>query len=277
MGSVRWAVASAVAGALSVGLFTIAGIGFLRQMPQVKPAPPHVSVPPTGIRGSAPAQQQGPEAVLVARSPETGYYDDIRSRMRWVERKVGGQLLLTPDHDSRMLLAKAAARKAQLAEVGLGFTDVYGIINAETSWVPRRGASKDGTPNLGIAQFEPATARALGVRDPEDAVEAVHAAALHIKEAAQWSNDRLSGLKLGHAERAVKLREGVSIYYNLSTRGRNTWNGRNTEQLPRETQRHIINARLGAQEAAMLDAQLRSMSYRDQGAIVTASAGQAGG
>jgi hypothetical protein len=45
------------------------------------------------------------------------------------------------------------------------------------------GASKDGTPNLGIAQFEPATARALGMRNPNDAVEAVHVAALHMKDA----------------------------------------------------------------------------------------------
>jgi hypothetical protein len=83
---------------------------------------------------------------------------------------MGSAQLLTPDLQSRMLLAKSAAERARLHEVGLGFPDVYGIINAETSWVPRLGASKNGTPNLGIAQFEPATARALGMRNPNDPV-----------------------------------------------------------------------------------------------------------
>jgi len=60
-----------------------------------------------------------------------------------------------------------------LQQVGLSYRDVYGIINAETSWIPRLGASKDGTPNLGIAQFEPATAKAVGLTDPTDPVQAV--------------------------------------------------------------------------------------------------------
>jgi hypothetical protein len=172
--------------------------------------------------------------------------------------RFGKENLLTPDHGSRMLLAKSAAERAGLAEVGLSFMDVYGIINAETSWVPRRSASKDGTPNIGIAQFEPATARALGIRDADDPVEAIHAAAEHMKEAAQWSHERLQRLKLGKSAREEKLREGVSVYYNLSSKGRSRWNGLNTTKLPVETQRHILNARLGAQEAAMLDAQLQA-------------------
>ena len=156
-----------------------------------------------------------------------------------------------------MLLARSAAQRAGLDQVGLSYRDVYGIINAETSWVPRTGASKDGTPNLGIAQFEPATARALGLRDPNDLVEAIHVAARHMKEAAVWSAERIARLKLGDDQRAQKLREGVSIYYNLSTRGRNLWNGKNTARLPTETQKHILNARIGAQQAAHLELQAR--------------------
>jgi hypothetical protein len=171
------------------------------------------------------------------------------------------------------LLAKSAATRAHLDEVGLSFMDVYGIINAETSWVPRLGASKDGTPNIGIAQFEPATARALGLEDPNDPVEAVHAAALHMKEAALWSESRLHGLKLSAAQRAEKLREGVSIYYNLSSRGRAAWNGRNTDTLPRETQLHIINARIGAQQAALVEAQLRANDFRQHHAEAVLTAG----
>jgi hypothetical protein len=217
-------------------------------------------------------QQEAATVQSFVSKPEDSYYAQLRSRIRWVETRMGGDKLLTPDSHSRVLLAKSAANRAGLHEVGLGFQDVYGIINAETSWIPRLGASKDGTPNLGIAQFEPATAKAVGLVNPADPVEAVHAAALHLKDAARWSAKRISGLNLNPEQHALKLREGVSIYYNLSTKGRNTWNGKNTAKLPIETQRHIANARLGASEAAQLSAQLRELKGRMSGErTVTAS------
>jgi hypothetical protein len=101
----------------------------------------------------------------------------------------------------------------------------------------------------GLAQFEPATARAVGLRNPNDPVEAVQAAAMHLKEAAQWSARRLQRLNLGATDLATKLREGVSVYYNLSTRGRNAWHGLNSDQMPVETRLHIRNVRAGALKA----------------------------
>lgn len=197
-------------------------------------------------------------------------YAELRKQMRWLPVRLGDNILKTPDPGSRLMLVKAAAEEAGLHEVGLSHRDVYGIINAETSWIPRLGSSKDGTPNLGIAQFEPATARAVGLTDPNDPVQAVHAAALHLKEAAVWSARRIADLKLTPQQRAVKLREGVSIYYNLSSKGRAKWNGLNTAKLPVETRRHILNARLGAREAAELEAQLRQLKDRmGQPAVVT--------
>jgi hypothetical protein len=199
-------------------------------------------------------------------------YDQLRDKLRWLPVRLGGSELKTPDAQSRLLLAQSAARSAELSEVGLSYKDVYGIINAETSWIPRMGASKDGTPNLGIAQFEPATARAMGIVNPADPVEAVHAAALHMRDAAVWASRRLSGLKLSPEQQARKLREGVSIYYNLSTKGRNAWNGKNTAKLPVETRRHIANARLGAREAAELEQQLADLKGRmNGGGMMTAS------
>lgn len=203
-----------------------------------------------------------------------GHYDQLRAKLRWVDVRFRGNMLRTPDPVSRILLAQSAAQRAGLHEVGLSYRDVYGIINAETSWVPRTGASKDGTPNLGIAQFEPATARALGLHNPHDPVEAVHVAALHMKEAAMWSARKLEGLKLPPQVHAARLREGVSIYYNLSTKGRQAWNGVNTARLPVETRRHISNAARGAREAATLEARLQQL--RAQGRD-TASNTQAGG
>jgi hypothetical protein len=212
-----------------------------------------------------------------ARSAVDGHYEQLRTNVRWVQTRLGTAQFSTPDYHSRLLLTKSAAHRAGLAEVGLGYHDVYGIITAETSWVPRLGQSKDGTPNLGIAQFEPATARLLGLRNPDDLVESIHVAAVHMKEAALWSASRIEGLRLSPEERAAKLREGVSIYYNLSSRGRAMWNGRNTARLPVETQRHIANARIGAREAALLDGQLQAMKFGQGRAVVTASALRTGG
>jgi hypothetical protein len=187
------------------------------------------------------------------------YYEQLRSKMHWRPVRYAGTELKTLDVPSRLLLAQSAAQQAGLEQVGLSYRDVYGIINAETSWIPRLGASKDGTPNLGIAQFEPATAKAVGLTDPTDPVQAVHAAALHLKEAAIWSARRIADLKLTPEERARKLREGVSIYYNLSSKGRSIWDGTNTAKLPIETRRHIANARVGARQAAELEEQLQEV------------------
>jgi hypothetical protein len=200
------------------------------------------------------------------------YYDQLESKLRWLPVRYAGTVLKTPDPQSRLLLTQSAAERAGLHEVGLSHRDVYGIINAETSWIPRMGASKDGTPNLGIAQFEPATAKAIGLTDPLDPVQAVHAAAVHLKDAAKWSAKRIADLPLTPEQHAQKLREGVSIYYNLSVKGRNKWDGLNTAKLPVETQRHIANARLGAREAAELEEQLAQLKGRmAQPGVMTAS------
>jgi hypothetical protein len=206
----------------------------------------------------------------------TEYYDQLRAKLNWLPVRYAGNILKTPDSESRLLLAQSAAKRAGLEQVGLSYKDVYGIIRAETSWIPRLGASKVGSPNLGLAQFEPATAKAVGLTDPSDPVQAVHAAALHLRDAAVWSAKRIASLKLTPEERAIKLREGVSIYYNLSSRGRSAWNGKNTGKLPRETQLHIYNARLGAREAGLLEAELRPANEgpRESPMLMTASSGE---
>ncbi|HEX2544362.1 MAG TPA: transglycosylase SLT domain-containing protein [Ramlibacter sp.] len=214
--------------------------------------------------------QQAPAIAL--NGADQSYFEQIRNKMRWLPVRYAGNVLQTPDVPSRLLLVQSAAERARLEEVGLSHRDVYGIINAETSWIPRTGASKNGTPNLGIAQFEPATAKAVGLTDPTDPVQAVHAAAMHLKDAAKWSSKRLAKLDLTPEEHARKLREGISIYYNLSSKGRNVWDGKNTAKLPIETRRHIANARLGARQAAELEEQLAQLKGRmNQPGVMTAS------
>lgn len=264
-----WPIYSAIAGFITAGLiyFAVLAIGQARRAPLVPVAAAPVAA---AVRMSSSVLEAAPVAVAIAlpTPSEAHYYDSLRGNIHWIRTRLGR----APDYDTRLLLAKSAAQRAGLAEVGLGYRDVYGIITAETSWVPRTGAGRQGTPSYGVAQFEPATAKALGMRDPNDLVEAVHVAAVHMKEAALWSEERVSRLRLGADERAEKLREGISVYYNLSSKGRARWNGLNASRLPVETQRHIFNARAGAQEAAYLDAQLESMRYRTRSPVITASA-----
>lgn len=176
----------------------------------------------------------------------------LRAQIKWVPVRWGGEKTKTLDTASRLLLAQAAAEKAGLDEVGLSYEDVYGVINAETSWIPRSGMGRNGVSSHGLAQFEPRTARGLGLKNPNDPVQAVYAAAVNMKHGAEWAEDKIAHLELTPEQRAQKIREGVSIYYNLSIKGRNKWDGLNTAQLPVETQRHIRNVREGAEKAADL-------------------------
>jgi hypothetical protein len=175
--------------------------------------------------------------------------DELHSQLRWVTLQPGQKTL---DANSRLLLVRSAAQKESLADVGLDYRDVYGVIHAESSWVARPGMGKNGVVSHGLAQFEPATARAVGLRNPADPVEAVQAAARLLKEAAQWSARRIEGLNLDAVQHARKLREGISVYYNLSTRGRMAWSGQNSYQMPIETRLHIRNVQSGAARAGQL-------------------------
>jgi hypothetical protein len=185
-------------------------------------------------------------------TPPPLHDDQLRAQLHWLPVNVGSRKLATLDVPSRLALAQAAAERAGLRAVGLDFRDLYGVIQAETSWVPRTGMGRNGVASHGLAQLEPATARALGVRNPNDPVEAVQAAARLLRDAAAWSARRIAGLQLSATERAQRLREGVSVYYNLSTRARERWTGRATDPLPVETLRHIRNVRAGAMEAQRL-------------------------
>jgi len=230
-------------------LACLAVAGIAASVPgQVSHAAPRVAKLPTTTAAAAVAATR---AVPVPSSPAA-----VRSMMKFETVRWGGKPVRTLDDASRLMLARAAAEKAGLREVGLSYRDVYGVIEAETSWIARTGASKDGTPNLGLAQLEPRTARGLGVDDPADPVESVFAAAMYMRQGAEWASGRIGKLKSDPALYAAKLREGVSVHYNLSIKGRNKWNGLNTAQLPVETQRHIRNAVAGAQEAAALERQL---------------------
>jgi hypothetical protein len=200
--------------------------------------------------GAAPAIQLAtPVAVAAVKFTSE---EAVRAKIKFETVRYGGKTVQTLDEASRLLLAQAAAERADLEQVGLSFEDVYGVIDAETSWIPRAGLGRNGVASVGLAQFEARTARGLGLKDPNDPVQAVYAAAVNMKHGAEWAEDKIAHLKLTPEQRAMKIREGVSIYYNLSIKGRNRWDGVNTAQLPVETQRHIRNVRAGAEKASDL-------------------------
>lgn len=182
--------------------------------------------------------------------------DDRAPRLNYVQVSYAGRQVMTLDEASRIALTKQAAEDHGLSKSGLSWRDVYGVIHAETAWISRDGMGRNGVVSSGLAQLEPNTAKALNVTDPEDPVQAIAATAALMKEAARWSRNRIAGLPLDTKGKAQKLREGVSIYYNLSTRGRNEWNGLNTHELPIETQHHIRNTRDGAQLAGSIEKRL---------------------
>jgi len=177
-------------------------------------------------------------------------------RLKYVQVRYGGREIVTLDEASRITLAKQAADSKRLRDLGLSWKDLYGVIHAETAWVPRDGMGKNGVVSSGLAQLEPNTAEGLIVTDPNDPVQAVHASAALMRDAAVWAKGRLRGMDLSAKDRAVKVREGVSIYYNLSTKGRSAGDGTNASAMPIETQHHIRNTRDGAILAASLEKRL---------------------
>ena len=219
--------------------------------PAATPSPPLAEAVPQARPQTPIAFSTPPQAVAIRLAPR-----EVRAQMKYETVRFAGRRVRTLDEPSRILLTQAAAANAGLHRVGLGFADVYGVIEAETSWIPRTGMGKNGVRSIGLAQFEPGTAKGLGLKNPNDPVEAVFAAAVNLRHGANWAARKIDHLELPPARRAAKLREGVSIYYNLSVKGRNQWNGLNTAKLPIETRRHIRNVRSGAREALQLAREL---------------------
>lgn len=124
--------------------FAVAIIGGAAYLPgQVVPVP----ASPAAIqsRAEAPAvaprlAQKAPaarravaQAVAPAAKSLHAAHAAVRSLLKFQTVRWGGERVETLDEPSRILLTKAAADKAGLADVGLSFHDVYGVIEAETS------------------------------------------------------------------------------------------------------------------------------------------------
>lgn len=190
--------------------------------------------------------------------------DQLRAQLDYVEVEYMGKKSTALDVPSRVTLAKAAAQEFELEKSGLTWKDLYGVIHAETAWISRDGMGLNGKVSRGLAQMEDATAKALGINDPNDPVDAAFGAAKLLKEAAAWSHSRIRNLGLTGQERKEALRDGISVYYNLSSKKRAEWDGTNNHEMPYATQRHIENVKDGVALAHRYEKALNDKNRQTQ-------------
>lgn len=189
-------------------------------------------------------------------------FERLRGELRYIEVKTPKSSHVVLDINSRIALVKSAAEDLKLHEHGLTWQDLYGLIHAETGWIDRDGMGKNAVTSMGLAQFEPSTAKSIGIDNPRDPIQAVYGAGMLLNQAADWSamkvRKNLRHHKLKKETLHVAFKEGVSIFYNTSSQLRNSWDASNTQDFPEETQRHIKNTREGAKAAVFLERSVKS-------------------
>lgn len=178
-----------------------------------------------------------PPASLPAHSPALA----AAMQLGTVSVVVGGKAFETLHPMERVRLCKEVASEQRLSGHGLDWRDLYAVVQAETGWASRDGMGLNGKASFGLAQMEGATAEALGI-DPHDPKQALAGVARLLKEAGAWAKAK------GLSNRKAAL----SVYYNLSTRARNEWDGDSIDTLPRPTQQHIHNVQDGRRIATAL-------------------------
>lgn len=163
-----------------------------------------------------------------ASNPEADRHSNAKSKPKVNVVFLNGERIemFTPEEQVR--LCKIAAEKNDLKSVGLDWKDVYAVIHTESGWMPRDGMGRNGKVSRGLGQFEDETARAMGV-DANNPFQSIDGAAKLLKDGAIWSD------RQGHSMQNGAL----SVFYNLSTKARNAWDGRSKETLPFATRRHI--------------------------------------
>jgi hypothetical protein len=178
--------------------------------------------------------------------------EQVRDSLNYVSTVYQGKDKKTLDVPSRLLLTKWAADNAGLGDVGLSWKDVYGVIHAESSWVPRTGVGKNGVKSEGLGQFEGATAKGYGLKNTNDPLHSIAAAARLVKDGAVWTQKRIENLPMTAVKKAMVLREGVSVYYNTGWTTRKKWEPESSQKLPVETRSHIRNVKAGGMIAETL-------------------------
>lgn len=183
--------------------------------------------------------------------------------VRMVPVRFQGKRLASVYPADRVALAKEAAQSTRLnKKLGAdAWKVVYGVISAESNWVPRNGMGANKRVSYGIAQMESPTAKALGI-DPMNAHESAVGVAKLIDEASNaYRSRKHQGLvvtdELGRQmpERTA-IAAYISVHYNTSSSMRANWGG-NVGDLEKPTQVHIKNVSFGISEASAIERQMR--------------------
>ena len=165
---------------------------------------------------------------------------------------INGKTFEAIETKMRILLCKQVAEKTGMAAHGIGWADLYGVIGAETSWIPDLEAmGNNGKASRGLAQLEDATSARIGVTDAYDPLQALTASANLLIEGADWSR-----------RKKHPIHTGMSVYYNTRKSTREKWDGQTLTMLPIETQRHINNVALSKRDGLFLDRKFQQQDSR---------------
>ena len=211
-------------------------------------------VAPSGSKNVAAANSQDLQPNPNIEAWEKPQFQQLREKLQYVEvvdkkNKNIQHSVLTPS--SQFALVKAVYDELGLKKHGIAQKDLYAVISAETAWQPRNGMGANRVVSSGLAQFEPATAKSVGIKDPHDPIQAVWGAGVLLREAADWSKSRVDrsihrhGLHMTKSQQEAAVKDGYSIYYNTSAQLREKWEVKNTSEFPAATRHHISNSRYG--------------------------------
>lgn len=241
-----------MAGALAAGFWL--GGGDARSRASLEGEPPARQVLSESLESVHGSQGRQAASKSLSRAVTLG---NVRQHLRYVSVVFEGQRVQTLDSASRVLLTKVVAKEVGLHEVGLNWRDLFGVVHAESSWVSRSGMGRNRVESHGLAQFEPGTARGMGLDNPHDPVQALVASAKLMKMGAQWVHERLNLKSMPSDKASRALSEGVTVYYNLSWKRRHGWHPDQSHALPKPTKNHINNVVTGRLIAKQLEQELQ--------------------
>lgn len=188
-----------------------------------------------------PGQNKKAEKVSLeqAQTLAFGEYEYIKTTVVAANGKRRTELALNPLDLVRLCL-EASNYAYKVYGIRVDAAKIGSIILTESGGVSRTGLSVNGdTPSFGLGQFERATANSLGLKNPNNPLDAAIAIARLLAE----------GDRFAQANNLVSPDIATSIAYNTSSKLRRDLVAKYgsslaIHHLPEATQRHVINMRI---------------------------------
>lgn len=184
--------------------------------------------------------------------------------IRMIPVRFKGKQIHSVHPEDRIAIVKRASERESLDRMigDEAWKLVYGMIQAESNWIPRDGLGRNNRISVGVAQMELPTAESLGI-DPHNPHEAAQGVAKLVKEAVETYKTRLRKGMVISDERGRKLEHRkalavyISVHYNTSSKFRSEWDGR-ISSLHQPTRVHIKNVTYGIGEAGSVDREIKA-------------------